>query len=120
MADLHDSIRAVLRTWQPGTIYLTCPECSACRRKKRARCLSITVHDARAVFCCHHCGIRGVLFRDGEARLSRTERLERQRVAKAALQADLERRIRFARQVWSTTIPAAGTPVETYLRCRGL
>jgi hypothetical protein len=79
----------------------------------------MTIHDDRAVFYCHHCEIRGVMFRDGGARLSRAERIERQRIAETALRADLERRICSARQLWNTTTPAVSSPVEAYLRSRG-
>jgi hypothetical protein len=119
MADLHDSIRSAVGAWRPGTIYSTCPECSAERRKKHARCLSITVQADRAVFCCHHCEARGVVWRDGGSSLSRPQRAERQRVAETAMQADLERRVNGARQIWSKAIPVPGTPVQTYLRSRG-
>jgi hypothetical protein len=119
MADLHDSIRAVLGTWRPGTIYTPCPECSAHRRKKHARCLSITVQADRAVFCCHHCEARGVVWRDGGSSLSRGEWAKRQRAAETAVQADVERRVKAARQIWSRAIPAPDTPVQTYLRSRG-
>jgi hypothetical protein len=119
MADLDDDIRAVIKDWRVGTLYSTCPECSHQRKKKRARCLSVTVQDDRAVFCCHNCEIRGVVFRDGGARLSRTERTERQRIADAELRRDTERRIAYARRVWDTGVPAIGTPVERYLRHRG-
>jgi hypothetical protein len=118
--DLDDTIRSAIDSWRPGTIYSTCPECSAVRRKKRAKCLSITIQADRAVFCCHHCEAHGVVWRDGGASLSRTERIERQRVAQAAVQADLARRVGVARQIWDKAIPAAGTPVQAYLRSRGI
>ena len=105
--------------WRSGTIHSTCPECSHKRKKKKARCLSVTVHDDRAVFRCLHCEIRGVVFRDGEARLSHAEQAERRRIADADLLRDTERRIAYARQVWDAAIPATGTPVERYLHHRG-
>jgi hypothetical protein len=117
---LDDAIRSAIGAWRPGTIYSTCPECSAERHKKRAKCLSITVQDDRAVFCCHHCEACGVVWRDGGASLSRTEWTERQKAAEKSVQADLERRVGIARQIWSKAIPAPGTPVQTYLRSRGI
>jgi hypothetical protein len=117
---LDDAIRSLIGVWRSGTIYSTCPECSAERRKKRARCLSITVQDDRAVFCCHHCEARGVVWRDGGASLSRAERTERQKAAEKAVQADLEQRGNWARQIWNKAIPALGTSVQTYLRSRGI
>lgn len=119
MADQNDAIRIMIKSWNPGAVYTPCPECSGHRRKKNAKCLSITIQADRAVFCCHHCEIRGVVFRDGGVRLSRAEWNERQRIAEAAVKADLEQRVNRARQIWNKTIPAAGTPVETYLRHRG-
>lgn len=120
MADLHESIQAMLGTWRPGTIYTQCAECSTYRRKKYARCLSITVQADRAVFCCHHCEARGVVWRDGGASLSRTERTKRQKAGEKTIQADLERRMEIARQIWNKAIHAPGTPVQTYLRSRGI
>src|SRR4051812_41948178 len=105
MADLNDNIRSMVKDWRTGTIYHTCPECSHKRRKKKARCLSVTVQDDRAVFCCHNCEIRGVVFRDGGTHLSRAERTERQRLAEADIRLDTERRIRHARQLWKAALP---------------
>ena len=116
---LQDHIRSVVADWRAGTIYQTCPECSHTRRKKRAPCLSITTHDDRALFRCHHCQIAGVVWRDGGARLSQAERAQRQKIADADLQRDTARRIGYARQLWNAALPAAGTPVERYLRHRG-
>ncbi|QBQ53391.1 bifunctional DNA primase/helicase [Nitrosococcus wardiae] len=42
-----------------GEVSLTCPQCSAQRKKKRAQCLS--VHVEKGVWVCHHCGWRGGL-----------------------------------------------------------
>jgi hypothetical protein len=117
---LDDAIRSAVGTWHSGTIYSTCPECSAERRKRHAKCLSITVQDDRAVFCCHHCEVRGVVWRDGGASLSWAERSERQKAAEKAVQADLEQRVNWARRIWNKAIPALGTPVQTYLRSRGI
>jgi putative DNA primase/helicase len=116
---LQDHIRSAVADWHAGTTYQTCPECSHTRRKKRARCLSITTHDDRAVYWCHHCEVKGVVFRDGGSSLSQSERTERRQVSEAALRLDLQRRIDCARQVWNSTLPAAGTAVERYLRYRG-
>jgi hypothetical protein len=117
---LDDAIRSVIGIWRPGTIYSTCPECSAERRKKWARCLSITVQDDRAVFCCHHCEARGLIWRDGGVSLSRAEQTKRQKTAAAAVRADLEQRMNRARQIWIKAIPALGTPVQIYLRSRDI
>lgn len=42
-----------------GEVDVTCPQCSAQRRNRRARCLSVNVE--RGVWTCHHCGWRGTL-----------------------------------------------------------
>jgi twinkle protein len=45
---------------KPGSYKIACPECSSSRRKKQDPCLSVTVQDDdRAVFHCHHCGLKG-------------------------------------------------------------
>ena len=46
-----------------GEVDVTCPQCSAQRRNKRARCLSVNVE--LGVFNCHHCGWSGTL-REGQ------------------------------------------------------
>jgi hypothetical protein len=119
---LQDHILSAVADWHPGTIYQTCLECSHARRKKRARCLSITIDADRAVFWCHHCEIKGVVFRDGGSSLSSlspAKRATRRQVSEAALWLDVQRRVDFARQIWNNTRSAAGTPVERYLRYRG-
>lgn len=42
-----------------GEYHTTCPQCSAERRKKTARCLSVNVEEG--VWICHHCGWTGTL-----------------------------------------------------------
>lgn len=42
-----------------GEIDTTCPQCSAQRKKKNARCLSVNV--PRGTWHCHHCGFSGGL-----------------------------------------------------------
>jgi putative DNA primase/helicase len=116
---MQSYIQSVASDWRPGTIYDTCPECSHKRKKKKSRCLSVTVQDDRAIFYCHNCEIRGVVFRNGEVRLSQAEQVERQKIADAELWRDTDRRIGYARQIWDAAIPAAGTPVERYLWHRG-
>lgn len=47
--------------------------------------------------------------------------LERQRKARQdAQRADAARKLEFCRAIWAQTQPAAGSPVETYLRGRGI
>ena len=39
--------------------YTTCPQCSASRTKKQAKCLSVNIE--KLVWCCNHCEWRGTL-----------------------------------------------------------
>lgn len=48
-----------------GEVQTTCPQCSASRRKKSAKCLSVNVDEG--VWTCHHCGWAGCL-KSGEDR----------------------------------------------------
>lgn len=48
-----------------GELDVTCPQCSAQRKKKSARCLSVNVD--KGVWCCAHCGWSGGLA-EGERR----------------------------------------------------
>ena len=47
-----------------GEVDTTCPQCSASRRKKNARCLSVSID--QGLWCCHHCGWTGTLKRGAE------------------------------------------------------
>ena len=116
---LQNHILSIASDWRPGTISNTCPKCSHTRKKKKGRCLTVTVRDDRAIFRCYNCEMRGVVWRDGGARLSQAEQAERRKIADADLQRDIEQRIAYARQVWHKAIPADGTPVERYLKHRG-
>ena len=40
---------------------IPCPECSADRRKKNEKTMSITVHPDRILYDCHHCTAQGVI-----------------------------------------------------------
>jgi twinkle protein len=64
-----------------GEVDITCPRCSAQRRNKRARCLSVNVGEG--VWCCHHCGWRGTL-KDGEQNAPRRIVFRRPEPAQAA------------------------------------
>ena len=48
-----------------GEVDVTCPECSATRKKKHARCLSVNVE--KGTWICQHCGWNGGLFQGGRA-----------------------------------------------------
>jgi twinkle protein len=47
-----------------GQDYTTCPQCSADRKKKRVKCLSVNVTEG--VWNCHHCGWAGSLLQGSE------------------------------------------------------
>lgn len=47
-----------------GQDYTTCPQCSADRKKKRVKCLSVNVTEG--VWNCHHCGWTGSLLQGSE------------------------------------------------------
>ena len=58
-----------LRRRTTGNHKITCPECSASRRKKKDPCLSVTVKADGAVWKCHHCDWKGcVKDDDGEVK----------------------------------------------------
>lgn len=61
--------RITVPSGRGGEIDTTCPECSATRRKKHAKCLSVNLD--KGVWLCAHCGWRGTLA-DGAER-SRTD-----------------------------------------------
>ena len=60
----------------------------------------------------------GLLQRDGHAPVRLTPKIARP--DEAALAAERGESMRWAAQVWRDARPAAGTPVETYLRARGI
>lgn len=47
-----------------GQEYTTCPQCSADRKKRKVKCLSINITEG--VWNCHHCGWTGSLLQGGE------------------------------------------------------
>jgi twinkle protein len=51
--------------------FTTCPQCSASRKKKNAKCLSVNVE--KEIWNCHHCGWKGTL-KGGEHERPRVER----------------------------------------------
>lgn len=56
----------VLPSGAVGEIDVSCPQCSASRKKKQARCLS--VNTAKGTWLCHHCAWRGSLCSGEEGR----------------------------------------------------
>lgn len=47
------------RSNRNGRFRTVCPECSAKRKHKRDRCLSVKVDGSGAQWYCHHCGWNG-------------------------------------------------------------
>lgn len=60
-----DILGIVLPSGATGNIAVTCPQCSKDRKKKRAKCLSVSVE--KGVFNCHHCGWSGSLKEGGRS-----------------------------------------------------
>lgn len=54
-----EDFRIDVRGKSAGEVDTTCPECSAQRKKKSARCLSVNLD--KGTFFCHHCGWAGGL-----------------------------------------------------------
>ena len=51
---LAHSIR--LKSYQPGTHRIPCPQCSHSRKKRTEPCLAVTIDsDGEAIWYCHHC-----------------------------------------------------------------
>ncbi len=49
-----------LKNYNVGEHKVTCPECSASRKKKNIPCLSVKIdEEGGAVWCCHHCQYSG-------------------------------------------------------------
>ena len=60
-----DSLRIVIPSGASGNVYTVCPECSGQRKKKSAKCLSVSVE--KGLFNCHHCGWAGSVEEGGRA-----------------------------------------------------
>ncbi len=63
-AAILSDLRISARHSATGHFTTTCPQCSHLRKKKRDRCLSVSVDDRGVVFRCHHCGWKGGRFYD--------------------------------------------------------
>lgn len=58
-----DSLGIVIPSGASGNVYATCPQCSKTRKKKSAKCLSVSVE--KGLFNCHHCGWAGSIEEGG-------------------------------------------------------
>lgn len=61
--------------------FTTCPQCSASRKKKNAKCLSINIE--KEIWNCHHCGWKGTL-KGGEHERPRVDRWRPQEYVRPA------------------------------------
>jgi hypothetical protein len=93
-----------------GSLLFQCPECSASRKKKNQKCLSVKVNADGFVFKCHHCQWQG-----GE----RT-RYTTNRSAPRPRTYDQQDNIEAALRIWRESVDPHGTLVEPYLAERGL
>jgi hypothetical protein len=85
-----------------------CPQCSAERRKKREKCLSVSIDQRGVRWNCHHCQWQGAEFYDEPRRPDAA--------SKPVDSADdiRERNKRFAHQLWRESILLPGTLGEHY------
>jgi hypothetical protein len=93
-----------------GSLLVQCPECSASRKKKNQKCLSVKVDADGFVFRCHHCEWKG-----GERTRYVTNRSNPPR---RHYQQDTTK---AASDIWRDSVDPRGTVVERYLLAeRGL
>lgn len=58
---MSEAVRSLALSQRGVTERHLCPECSAERRNKTDRCLSVTVEDGAIKWCCHHCSFSGAM-----------------------------------------------------------
>jgi hypothetical protein len=58
-ADILAGLGIKLNSYANGEHTSTCPACSATRKKKKIRCLSVMIDADGYCFFCHHCGHKG-------------------------------------------------------------
>lgn len=102
---------------ESGEVRVTCPECSASRRKSRVRCLVVNTSDG--VWHCHHCGWSGALRADARVNRAELDRLRRQAEADRELRYQANKPMVSA--LWDRGFPLApGDAATLYLKLRGL
>src|SRR5215831_10550060 len=94
-----------------GEVRVTCPRCSASRRKSRDRCLA--VNTAQGTWFCHHCKWKGGLH--GPLQDSALPPLP-----PPAARPDARKRAALRRTWGEAHLLTEGDPVWTYLHQRGL
>lgn len=96
-----------------GEVRMTCPQCSASRRKSAVCCLAVNAD--RGTWLCHHCGWKGSL---RGCRASAAPPLPP--LPRVPSQSDA-RNLAVLRRVWSEAAPLAGDdPVLQYFRRRDI
>src|SRR5690242_9450434 len=107
---------------QNGRYYTTCPQCSAKRRlvHQKLKCLGVTIDSRGVKFGCNHCDWRGGGFYAPQA--YRAVKLgSKNSVPASPIQPNQEaERRRKAQRLYSQSVPATGTLVETYWQSRGI
>jgi hypothetical protein len=103
------------RSTAPGRFHTICPKCSHTRRKKKERCLGVTIYpDGGAGWRCFHCDWTGGASLRSSRRMIRSN--ARSRVLIPAEQSDDEAsRIHRALMIWKAARDPRGTIVEHYL-----
>lgn len=62
---LYEALRDVkisVRHDRAGNQKTICPKCSAQRKNPRDPCLSVLIEDDHAIYNCHNCGWKGVVY----------------------------------------------------------
>jgi Zn ribbon nucleic-acid-binding protein len=108
-----------------GHIDAVCPECGPSRRSpvnQRRKTLRIWREDSDfATYHCARCGMKGYAHRDGVSSAIDLVRMVRLRADASARSAAHEKeQHRKANRLWSASLPAQGTIIETYLIARGI
>ena len=59
--ELLNNAGLFLRDYGPGRYYVTCPHCSAQRKRhhQKLKCLGVTIEHDKAFWGCNHCGWTG-------------------------------------------------------------
>ena len=94
--------------------FTTCPQCSASRKKKKHKCLSVLIDERGVVWYCWHCHWSGGRFYDSsETSTKRCPKTPNPTKTNG-------KNTRLALAIWSAAREPRGTLVEQYLKSRGL
>jgi phage/plasmid primase-like uncharacterized protein len=106
-----------------GTTDVPCPVCGPTKRGASARRRVLRIwrpDDHFASFKCARCGIAGYERRNGSGAASIPAGKPYAPLRSQNELDEIKRKRRQAQAIWEASQPAAGTPVETYLRSRGI